>query len=197
MSELRDALMNLDVEASPSPGRGSIGPSAGNRLASQLGRRAQTPRAVVRIGGEERPIRLDLRDGDAEKLSELCREVRHSALTAASQEVSRRVKLATLDTEIEQLQSARTKYSFEVTGWPDDSWRNVNVEKRRSPQHDRLHRVMPEQRRRELRAIESKAHDAWSPILAAREATLRPEEVARSPLSSPKGLLPKSRRSPR
>mmetsp|Transcript_81482 Transcript_81482/g.174552 ORF Transcript_81482/g.174552 Transcript_81482/m.174552 type:complete len:277 (+) Transcript_81482:68-898(+) len=114
----------------------------------------------VSVGGVPRPI---LSEVEEDRLNTLVREVRHSDLTVKQRMADRADVVKDITRDVEDLHRQRHRFSWQVPGWRQDSWRSMNIQKRRSKQADGLHDVVPDQRRRVLHSIAdaSAASGAW------------------------------------
>eukprot|EP00444_Apocalathium_aciculiferum_P018419 CAMPEP_0183462710 /NCGR_PEP_ID=MMETSP0370-20130417/142205_1 /TAXON_ID=268820 /ORGANISM="Peridinium aciculiferum, Strain PAER-2" /LENGTH=201 /DNA_ID=CAMNT_0025654757 /DNA_START=39 /DNA_END=644 /DNA_ORIENTATION=+ len=119
-------------------------------------------KTFVTLGSVERPIRLDRTLADEERLNTIVREVQQARQDAPLQEISRLAKMSAVEKEINNLKNDRMRYSLEVPGWSENSWRQVNIQKVRSPRQGHLHHVAPEQKRQLLRSIEQETA-LWAP----------------------------------
>lgn len=97
-------------QARQTTGGGSSGGSRPTTAASFV---LKETRQTVVVGGELRPISLDLSQGDVDRLNDLVRDVKYAALGATAHELGHRAKMATVRRE------ARACHGLigRVSGW--------------------------------------------------------------------------------
>lgn len=111
-------------------------------------------RCIVTVGEEERPIRMDTREGWAPKLNVLVQDIKRTRIHAHNREYNRVEKVRSLNQEIKSLTYKRAEYSLAVENWASDSWRWVNANRARSNPQEMLQDCAPAKRLGALRNIE-------------------------------------------
>lgn len=139
--------------------------------------RMEGDRCLVKMsgpGGEDRPIRMDTREGYAPKLNGLIDEIRKTRIHAHNREHNRVEKIRSLNKEIMGLRYKRAEYSLDSANWQSDNWRWVNTHRARANPKEMLHDCAPSKRISALRSIEVGC------MAAVMEGT-RPPSPARRP----------------
>ena len=92
--------------------RGPSSPPKGDAATPTAEPEVKAGRGVLRIGGVERPIKLEHLAEEVERRNELVREVRTADASAASREISRQAKLKAVRQDIAEL--GRTRMDWQA-----------------------------------------------------------------------------------
>lgn len=153
-------------------------------------------RMTLKVGGVERPIRLDTQETESDRLNSLVREVKLAALNEKNQEINRQAKSVSINQEVSRLQMDRVVLPMEVADSSPPSWRAVNVQKARRQPDNYMQFILPEKRRQHLNAIEKAAMNAVEAVELARRpppqrhhATAQPAATASPSSTAPLAVL--------
>jgi hypothetical protein len=134
-------------------------------------------RCLVKVGEEERPIRMDTREGHAPKLNGLVQEIKRTRLHSHNREFNRVEKVRSLNKEISRLSYQRAEYSLEASGWTSESWRWVNANRTRRNPEEMLQDCAPAKRLGALRTIEKQCMAAVAKGTRPPSPTRRPPTI--------------------
>lgn len=137
----------------------------------------QGERCLVKIGDQQRPIRMDTRESHAPRLNGLVQDIKRTRLHEHNREHNRIEKVRSLNKEISRLTYQRAEYSLAVSNWSSESWRWVNANRTRCNPEEMLQDCAPAKRLGALRSIEKQCMAAVSQGTRPPSPTRRPPTI--------------------